>query len=88
MVYEICDGICHFAFVVFGQHVWVMHLDLDTMVASFVTKKNIIVQSLVKNECTHIAILLMCNCFWLIPCVQEFNEIPTCVFWYGGSFMN
>jgi hypothetical protein len=55
-------------------------------------QKNIfIVQSLVKNECTHIAILLMCNCFWLIPCLQEFNEIPTRVFWYGlrkGSLMN
>ncbi len=39
MVYEICDGVCHFAFVDFGEHVWVVHLDLDTMVASFVTKK-------------------------------------------------
>jgi hypothetical protein len=25
--------------MVFGQHVWVVHWDLDTMVASFVTKK-------------------------------------------------
>jgi hypothetical protein len=42
MVYEVCDGVCHFAFVVFGQHVWVVCWDLDTMVASFVTifKKN------------------------------------------------
>jgi hypothetical protein len=44
--------ICHLGFEVFGQHIWVMHQDLKTMVASFVTQDLfIVVESLVKNQC-------------------------------------
>jgi hypothetical protein len=37
-ILDVNIGICHLAFEVSGQHIWVMHPDLKTMVASFVTQ--------------------------------------------------
>ncbi len=42
--------VCHLAFDVFGQHIWFVHQDLETMVTSFVIEDVfLVVESLVKN---------------------------------------
>jgi hypothetical protein len=42
--------VCHLAFKVFGQHIWAMNWDLETMVAFFMTQNLfVIVESLMKN---------------------------------------
>jgi peroxiredoxin len=47
---DVNTRVCHLTFEVFGQHIWVVHQDLETMVTSFVTKDVfIVVEYLVMN---------------------------------------
>jgi hypothetical protein len=66
-----------------------VHLDLDTMVASFVTKKYFYC-SIFGEEWVHTYFHPpYLYFFWLIPCFQEFNEIPTCVLvWFAKGLIH
>ncbi len=37
-ILDVNSRVYHLAFKVYGQHIWAMHQDLETMVASFVTQ--------------------------------------------------
>jgi predicted short-subunit dehydrogenase-like oxidoreductase (DUF2520 family) len=67
---DINTKVYHLAFEVFGQHIWEVHHDLKTMVASFVTQELfIVVESLVKNQCM--------NTFQFIALFCMFFRVPT-----------
>jgi hypothetical protein len=65
---DVNTGVCHLAFEVFGQHIWVVHWDLETMVICFVIKYVfIIVESLAKNQCTSVPSFPSFVIFCFIP---------------------
>jgi hypothetical protein len=65
-VLDVNIEVCHLAFKVFSQHIWVVHWDLETMVVYFVIEDVfVVVESLVKNQCIGGA-FLPCFCNFLL----------------------
>jgi hypothetical protein len=64
-VIDVNAKVWHLAFEVFGQHIWVVHQDLKIILVYFVIEDVfVVVQSLVKNQCTSATfIALMCVSF-------------------------
>ncbi len=50
-IFDLDHGVQHLAFEANGQHIWVVHHDLETMMFTFVTTSVfVVVESLVKNQ--------------------------------------
>jgi len=51
-IFDFNFGLQHLAFKVKGQHIWIVHYDMETMTPTFVTEFIfIVVETLVKNQC-------------------------------------
>jgi len=64
-VLDVNTEVCHLAFKVFSQHIWVVYHDVETMVIYFVIEDVfVVVKFRVKNQCIGGA-FLPCFCDFL-----------------------
>jgi hypothetical protein len=67
-ILDVNSRICHLALEVSSQHIWVVHQDFETMVASFFPKISIVVESLVKKPMhRHISVHRFVLHFFRVP---------------------